>query len=88
MAERIRGRFRSMPPTRVARICEARGSWSRVPSGMKPTSTQSMAVQKRSTMAPSRVTISGSTRSSVRPTPRARVLCTIASKRSTCSPLV
>ena len=39
------------------------------------------------TIAASRVTISGNF-SSIRPQCSARVLCTIASKRSTCSPLL
>ncbi len=50
-------------------------------------STQSKAMQNRSTMVPRRVTISAK-RSSNRPIPRTLVLCTIATKRSTCSPLV
>ena len=83
----MRGRFRSMPPTRVAPICEASGSWSRMPSGRKPTSTQSSMLVNRSTMPASRATIVGNF-SRTRPVCSALVLCTIASKRSTCSPLV
>src|SRR6476659_4509598 len=44
-ALRIRARFRSMPPTRVAPICDAVGSSSRVWSGMKPMSTQSSGAE-------------------------------------------
>ena len=58
-----------------------------MPSGRKPTSTQSSMLVNRSTMPASRATMSGNL-SSTRPVRSARVLCTIASNRSTCSPLV
>ena len=48
-------------------------------------STQSSVVQNRSTMAASRAMIVGKL-SRTRPQRSARVLCTTASKRSTCSP--
>ena len=63
------------------------GSWSRIPSGTKQTSTQSRVVQNRSTMPASELTMSGK-RFRTRPTWRALVLWQTASKRSTCSPLV
>ena len=83
----MRALLRSMPPTRVAPRHEGAGSSSRMLSDTNPTSTQSSMVVNRSIMARRRVTMSGK-RSSTRPTPSALVLCTTASKRSTCSPLV
>src|SRR5579864_2451387 len=56
-------------------------------SVMNATCTQSSVVRKRSSMSWSRATILGR-RATTRPQPRLRVLCTIASKRRTRSPLV
>ena len=86
-AARLRGLFRSMPPVRTAPIWEGSGSSSSVPPGMNPVSTQSSMVQNRPAMPASRATISGNF-SSARPVLRVLVLCTIASNRSTRSPLV
>src|SRR3954452_9777399 len=86
-AARIRGRFRSTPPTRVAPLWEGSGSRSSRPSGRKAMSTQSSMSVNRSTMPASRAVISPNF-SSARPQPSCLVLCTIASKRSTRSPLV
>ena len=49
-AVRVRALLRSMPPTRVLPIIDGWGSWSKMPSGTKATSTQSRVVQKRSSM--------------------------------------
>ena len=54
---------------------------------MKPTSTQSSAVQNSSTICLRRVMISGNF-SSARPVLRVLVLCTIAANRRARSPLV
>ena len=86
-AVRVRGLSKSMPPTRVRPMIDGWGSWSKMPSGKKATSTQSKVVQKRSSMPARRATMSGK-RSRTRPTWRALVLWQTASKRSTCSPLV
>ena len=86
-AARARGLLMSTPPTRPEPSWEGAGSWSRMPSGRKATSTQSSMLVKRSTMAARRATMAGKF-FSTRPVCNVRVLCTIASKRSTCSPLV
>ena len=62
----MRGLFMSRPPTRVAPIWDGAGSWSRMPSGRKPTSTQSSMLVNRSTMPVSRVTMAANL-SSARP---------------------
>ena len=72
--------------TRCAEL-RRHGSSSRMPSGMKPTSTQSRPVQNRSVISPSRRG-DVAPRSRTRPHPRSRVLWAMASTRSTCSPLV
>ena len=86
-AARVRGLLMSRPPVRVAPIWEGVGSWSRMPSGRKATSTQSSMLVNRSIIPARRATMVGNF-SSTRPVCRVLVLCTIASKRSTCSPLV
>ena len=47
-AARTRGRFMSSPPVRVAPSLDGAGSWSRIPSGRNPSSTQSSMLVKRS----------------------------------------
>jgi hypothetical protein len=84
-ATRMRGLFRSTPPTRVAPTWAGVGSRSSRPSVMNVVSTQSRVVVKRSTMSASRAMMCGKL-SRTRPQRNALVLCTIASKRSTCSP--
>jgi len=66
-------------------------SWQRqlveMPSGKKPVSAQSRAVANRSAMSASRAAIWPKW-SRPRRQRSSRVLCTVASKRRTCSPLV
>src|ERR1017187_2181822 len=64
----MRALFRSTPPTRVVPMTAGCASSSKMPSGMKATSTQSRVVQKRSSVPARRATISGNL-SRTRPTP-------------------
>ena len=86
-AARIRGLFRSIPAIRLAPAWAGSGSSSSTPSGKKPISAQSRAAANRSAIPASRSMISAKL-SRPRRQRSSLALCTVASKRRTCSPLV
>jgi len=86
-AARIRGLFRSIPAIQLAPAWAGSGSSSSTPSGKKPISAQSRAAANRSAISASRVMI-WSKLSRLRRHRSCLALCPVASKRSTCSPLV
>ena len=84
---RIRGLFRSIPAIRLAPAWAGSGSSSSTRSGKKPISAQSRAAANRSAIPASRSMI-WSKLSRLRRQRSSLALCTVASKRRTCSPLV
>jgi hypothetical protein len=86
-ATRIRGLFRSIPAIRRAPAWAGSGSSSSTPSGRKPISAQSRAAANRYAIPASRSMI-WSKLSRLRRQRSSLALCTVASKRRTCSPLV